>query len=204
MPLIWGWVRQVSAPAPWEIGAWSQLPAVPCQGQDEVEVSPPPSILSPGPARAGTWESSNPSQPVQRLREALAKVMYIPSWGTGRGDLPCFGTFSEQSWLLWQEAGCHPLAQLCLESHPLPLNPHLGVSLPATGPLHGLGVGLTRPDQGRRGWSHCPQLTGATGLGQQLYLHFASCFSFFSFLLYVQTKKFQSHPPPSPLQRPSS
>lgn len=154
-------------------------PAAPSQGQDEVEVSPPPNPV-PWACKSRSLGEQQPLPGQCRgVGEALTKVTYTPPGG-GRGG-PA---------LLWHLLGA-VLAALArgwlvlvgsAQSGVPPLAPHRGVSLPALGPFHGPGVRLTRPDQCRRGWPRCPWLAGATGLGQRLYLHFASCFAFFFFL----------------------
>lgn len=129
MLLIWAWVAgaggggECFSPSPMghqdvEPHCQSQLLAAPCQGQDEVEVSPPHPAL--GPARAGAWESSSPCQASAEARGGTDQSDVYPPGRQG-GGLPCFGTFSGQSWPLWQEAGCHELAWPCLESHRSPL-----------------------------------------------------------------------------------
>lgn len=155
-------------------------PAAPSQGQDEVEVSPPQSCPL-GLQEPELGRTAAPARPVQRRGGGTDQSDVYPPGGGGRGG-PA---------LLWHLLGA-VLAALArgwlvlvgsAQSGVPPLAPHRGVSLPALGPFHGPGVRLTRPDQCRRGWPRCPWLAGATGLGQRLYLHFASCFAFFFFSL---------------------
>lgn len=148
---------------------WSQPLAAPCQGQDEVEVSPP-HILSFGPVRAGAWESSSPCPAsAEAWRSTDQSDVYPLGDGVG-GCCPVLspsqgspGPWAATNWLspVWS---------------PSPLLLTLGFLCQPQAALHGPG------SQGQTKVAVVgPTVLGRLDpeLGQRLYLNFASCFSLF-------------------------
>lgn len=176
---------------------WSQPLVAPCQGQDEVEVSPP-HILSLGPVRAGAWESSSPCPASAEAWGSTDQSDVYPL-----GDGVCVGCCPVLS-PSQGSPGCWAATNW--------LSPVWSPSPPCSSPW-GFSASLRQPSMGQGPGSQGQTKVAVVGptvlgrlepeLGQRLYLNFASCFSFFCFFFFKFRPKnsrviFSPHPSRDP------